>query len=233
MEVKAKILLAEDDYNFGLVLKQRLTEAGYEVTHCSDGDIAWKSFQKSVPDICLFDITMPKCDGLDLAKQVRQRNDLIPILFLTAKGRDEDKISGYNHGCDGYITKPCSIQELILRIEVFLKRTRPLNADKKKVFQIGHIFFDYNDLKIQNSRGTALFTLTQKEGDLLRFFCENVNKKLSRQEILYNVWGKDDYFMGRSMDVLLVKLRKVLGVDTQIKIITFHGAGFKLEVPEG
>jgi DNA-binding response OmpR family regulator len=230
MDTKARILLVEDDYNLGAITKKRLEESGYEVTHCSDGDIAWKQFQKSLFDICLLDVVMPKKNGFELAKQIRQKNDLIPILFLTSKSEDEDKISGFKHGADDYVTKPFSMQELLLRIEVFLKRTRPLNADKRAQFTVGKTTFDYGELKLTDKNGKLKATLTQKEADLLKFFCENANKTLKREEILYHVWGKDDYFLGRSMDVFITKIRKHFSDDKDVKLETLHGIGFKFYV---
>ncbi len=231
MDTKARILLVEDDYNLGAITKKRLEESGYEVTHCSDGEIAWKTFQKSLYDICLLDVVMPKKNGFELARQIRQKNDLIPILFLTSKSQDEDKISGFKHGADDYVTKPFSMQELLLRIEVFLKRTRPLNADKRTTYTVGKITFDYGELKLTDSSGKLKASLTQKEADLLKFFCENANKTLKREEILYHVWGKDDYFLGRSMDVFITKIRKHFVDDKDVKLETLHGIGFKFYVP--
>ncbi|UYQ93276.1 response regulator transcription factor [Chitinophaga horti] len=231
MDTKAKILLVEDDYNLGAVTKRRLEEAGYEVTHCSDGEMAWKQFQKAMFDICLLDVVMPKKDGFTLAQQIRKKNDLIPILFLTSKSMDEDKITGFKTGADDYVTKPFSMQELLMRIEVFLKRTRPLNADKRAQFQLGPLTFDYGELKLLDKDGKTKSTLTQKEADLLKFFCENANKTLKREEILYHVWGKDDYFLGRSMDVFITKIRKHFDDVDDIRLETLHGIGFKFYVP--
>lgn len=231
METKARILYAEDDYNFGVAVKKKLEEYGFETQLITDGEIAWKMFRRNQYDICLFDVVMPKKNGFELAQQIRERNEQIPILFLTARSKDEDKITGFKHGGDAYITKPFSMQELQLRIEVFLKRSRTLNADKRTTFTVGEITFDYGELKLMDSSGQLKASLTQKEADLLKFLCENPNKTLKREEILFHVWGKDDYFLGRSMDVFFTKIRRNFSQVKGIEIITYHGIGFKFIVP--
>lgn len=229
--MKARILLVEDDQNVGAVTKKRLEEAGYEVVHSIDGQIAWEQFQLRTFDICLLDIVMPKKDGFTLAQQIRKKNDLIPILFLSSKSMDEDKIAGFKTGADDYITKPYSMQELLMRIEVFLKRTKNAPATKRTQYKIGNVTFDYNDLRLSDPSGAIAVSLTQKEADLLKYLCDNANKTLKREEILFNVWGKDDYFLGRSMDVFITKLRKYFKPDPTIKLETLHGVGFRFNVP--
>ncbi|MEO6489626.1 MAG: response regulator transcription factor [Ferruginibacter sp.] len=224
--MKASILLAEDDTTLSFVIKDNLQEAGYEVTTCTNGEVAWQQFQKKEFDICLLDVNMPVRDGYSLAKKIRQQTDVIPIIFLTAKGLEEDKLKGFEAGADDYITKPFSMQELIMRIEVFLRRTKKLKADVKAEFQIGRLRFNYNELKLLD--GADTINLTQKEADLLHFFAKNVNKILKREEVLVNVWGKDDYFLGRSMDVFITKLRKHFKADPAINLETIHGVGFRL-----
>jgi DNA-binding response OmpR family regulator len=225
---KAKVLLAEDDLSLGFVIKDNLQDAGYEVTHCPDGEVAWQQFQKKEYDICLIDVNMPVRDGFSLAKKIRQQSDIIPVLFITAKSLEEDKIRGFQTGADDYITKPFSIQELLMRMEVFLRRTKKLQADTKEEYQIGKLKFIFNELKIFN--GSEVITLTQRESDLLRFFCRHINKILKREEVLLHVWGKDDYFLGRSMDVFITKLRKHFKADPRIILETIHGVGFRLQV---
>jgi DNA-binding response OmpR family regulator len=225
---KPIVLLAEDDIALGFVIKDNLTEMGFDVTHCTDGEKAWQQFQKKVFDICLLDINMPVRDGFSLAKKIRQQSDVVPILFITAKSLDEDKIKGFQHGADDYIVKPFSIQELKLRMDVFLRRTKKLLADNIEEYHIGKLRFAYNDLKIYN--GTEATSLTQKECDLLRFFAQHINKVLKREEVLLNVWGKEDYFLGRSMDVFITKLRKYLKADDNVVLETLHGVGFRLLV---
>lgn len=224
--MKASILLAEDDTTLSFVIKDSLVEAGYEVTTCTNGELAWQQFQKKDFDICLLDVNMPVRDGFSLAKRIRQQSDVVPIIFITAKDLEEDKLKGFATGADDYVTKPFSMQELIMRIEVFLKRTRKLKADVKEEFNIGKLRFNYNELKIYD--GNEVISLTQKEADLLKFLARNVNKILKREEVLINVWGKDDYFLGRSMDVFITKLRKHFKADPSINLETIHGVGFRL-----
>jgi DNA-binding response OmpR family regulator len=225
---KSKVLLAEDDANLSFVIKDNLQDAGYEVTHCADGEAAWQQFQKKGFDICLLDVNMPLRDGFSLAKKIRSLSDVVPILFITAKSLQEDKIKGFETGADDYITKPFSMQELLLRMEVFLRRTKKLQSDAAEVFTIGQFKFYFSDLKISSADGTN--TLTQKEADLLKFLAQHPNKILKREEVLLNVWGKDDYFLGRSMDVFITKVRKHLKADPNISLETIHGVGFRLVV---
>ena len=225
---KAKVLLAEDDLSLGFVIKDNLQDAGYEVTHCANGELAWQQFQKKDFDICLIDINMPVRDGFSLAKKIRQQSDIVPIIFITAKSLQEDKLKGFQTGADDYITKPFSIQELLMRMDVFLRRTRKLQADTKEEYQLGNLKFVFNELKIYF--GKDAIHLTQRESDLLRFFAQHLNKILKREEVLLNVWGKDDYFLGRSMDVFITKLRKHFKADPRIQLETIHGVGFRLQV---
>lgn len=227
---KAKVLLAEDDLSLGFVIKDNLQDEGYEVTHCPDGEVAWQQFQKKEYDICLLDVNMPLRDGFSLAKKIRQQSDVVPIIFLTAKSLQEDKIRGFETGADDYITKPFSMPELLMRMEVFLRRTKKLQADAVEEYKIGHLRFVFNELKIYN--GTEVISLTQRESDLLRFLAQHINKVLKREEVLLNVWGKDDYFLGRSMDVFITKLRKHFKADPSIVLETIHGVGFRLYVAQ-
>ena len=222
---KAKVLLAEDDMSLGYVIKDNLQDAGYEVVLCPDGQTAIEKFDKSQYDICLLDVMMPNKDGFTVARKIRQQSDMVPILFLTAKSMEEDKIKGFLTGADDYITKPFSMQELLLRMDVFIRRSRKLHADSVQEFSIGQMKFSYTDLKLHTTSDT--FTLTQKEADLLKFLCEHANHILKRDEVLLNVWGKDDYFLGRSMDVFMTKLRKYFKADPNIILETIHGVGFR------
>src|SRR5215467_2025475 len=222
---KGKVLLAEDDLSLGYVIKDNLVDAGYEVVLCPDGQTAIEKFDKSNYDICLLDVMMPNKDGFTVAKKIRQQSDIIPIIFLTAKSMEEDKVKGFLTGADDYITKPFSIQELLLRMDVFIRRTRKMHADQVTEFMIGNMKFSYTDLKLHTPSTT--FTLTQKEADLLKFLCEHANRILKREEVLLNVWGKDDYFLGRSMDVFMTKLRKHFKADPNVVLETIHGVGFR------
>jgi DNA-binding response OmpR family regulator len=222
---KGKVLLAEDDLALGYVIKDNLSEAGYDVIVCTDGQSAIDKFEKGQFDICLLDVMMPYKDGFSVAKKIRQHSDVIPILFITARSLEEDKVKGFLTGADDYITKPFSMQELMLRMDVFMRRSRKLSADHIQEFNIGKLNFSYNDLKLHT--GTESFTLTQKEADLLKFLCEHANHILKREEVLLNVWGKDDYFLGRSMDVFMTKLRKYFKADPEVLLETIHGVGFR------
>ncbi|MES2429904.1 MAG: response regulator transcription factor [Bacteroidota bacterium] len=226
---KGKVLLAEDDLALSFVIKDNLQEAGYEVTHCPDGEVAWQQFQKKEFDICLLDINMPVRDGFSLTKKIRQQSDIVPILFITAKSLESDKINGFKTGADDYITKPFSMQELLMRMDVFLRRSKKLSSDTQEEFTLGKLKFSASELKIFTADETI--SLTQKEADLLKFFAQHINKILKREEVLLNVWGKDDYFLGRSMDVFITKLRKHLKSDPTIILETIHGVGFRLNVP--
>jgi DNA-binding response OmpR family regulator len=226
MQSKAKVLLAEDDTSLAFVIKDNLEEEGYDVTWCADGEAALLQFQKSGFDICLLDVMMPVKDGFTVAKKIRQKSDVVPILFLTAKSLEQDKLEGFKTGADDYITKPFSIKELLMRMDVFLRRTRKMHSDETTEFKIGKLRFLYNSLKLFN--GEEEFSLTQREADLLKFFCEHNNKVLKREEILLSVWGKDDYFLGRSMDVFITRLRKHFKADPAVVLETIHGIGFRL-----
>lgn len=227
---KIKVLLAEDDVVLGYVIKDNLEIGGYDVTLCQDGEEALQHFQKQEFDICLLDVMMPSKDGFTVAKKIRMKSDVVPILFITSKALEEDKIKGFQSGADDYIIKPFSMQELILRMEVFLRRTKKLRSEEHASFQVGKLRFSFTDLKIYVDDQTI--NLTQKEADLLLFLCKHPNKILKREEVLLNVWGKDDYFLGRSMDVFITKLRKHFKADPSIVLETIHGIGFRFNVPE-
>jgi DNA-binding response OmpR family regulator len=228
MAGKAKVLLAEDDAALGFVIKDSLEEAGYEVVLFEEGQSAIDQFAKGSFDICLLDVMMPNKDGFTVAKRIRQQSDVVPILFLTARSMEEDKIKGFQTGADDYITKPFSMAELLLRMEVFLRRTKKMHAENVQEYSIGHLRFSYANLSITSAEGVN--TLTQKEAELLLFLCKHINKVLKREEVLINVWGKDDYFLGRSMDVFITKLRKYFRPDPEVVLETIHGVGFRLKV---
>lgn len=177
---KAKVLLAEDDLSLGYVIKDNLEEEGYQVVLCPDGDQALQQFQRDNFDICLLDVMMPNKDGFTVARKIRQKTDLLPIMFLTAKSLEEDKLKGFQTGADDYITKPFSMKELLMRMEVFLRRTKKLHSDDMKEYKIGNLRFSYTDLKIYN--GSTSSNLTQKEADLLKFLCEHRNHILKERK---------------------------------------------------
>lgn len=223
-----RILLVEDDPSLGFVIKDNLSLKGYDVTLCTDGEAAEQTFNTSVFQLCIFDVMLPKKDGFSLARYVRSKNKNIPILFLTAKAMMEDKLTGFQTGADDYITKPFSLEELLCRIEVFLRRSSEELPLQLKKFHVGSYEFDYTTLTLKNPVGEK--TLTQKEAEVLQLLYYNRHRVLKREEILKEVWGDDDYFMGRSMDVFISKLRKYLKEDPAVQIVNYHGVGFRLEV---
>ncbi len=225
---KNKLLLVEDDKNLGFVIQDNLLAKGFEVILCSDGELGWDTFQKENFDLCILDVMLPKKDGFSLAEQIRSKNEDIPILFLTAKVMQEDKIMGFVKGGDDYMTKPFNIEELLLRISVFLQRSRKEQSATSERYAIGRYTFDAAGLRLMIDGQER--KLTQKEADILNLFCQEKGKILKREDILKKIWGDDDYFLGRSMDVFISKLRKYLKADSNIEIINYHGVGFQLEV---
>lgn len=222
-----KILLVEDDPTLGFVVKDNLAQHNYEVQLCEDGELALKAFENGVFELCILDIMLPKIDGFAVAEKIRSKNKQIPIIFLSAKSLNEDKIAGFKLGADDYITKPFSMEELICRMEVFLKRSSA-NADLQNVWEIGN--YTFNNAEISLKYKDELIQLTRRESELLQFLCENQEVVTKREEILMKLWGEDDYFKGRSLDVFISKLRKYLSKDPKVDIINYHGVGFKLEV---
>jgi len=222
-----KILLVEDDPSLGFVVSDNLKQKGYDVTLCQDGESGSVTFTQHTFDLCILDIMLPKKDGFAVAQGIRAVNKDVPILFLSAKSMLEDKLEGFKTGADDYITKPFSFDELLCRIDVFLRRTQQTQISEDKVFSIGEFEFDYANLTLKKEDSRK--TLTQKEAEVLRLLHLNRGRVLKREEILTQVWGDDDYFMGRSMDVFISKLRKYLKEDPAIQIVNYHGVGFKLE----
>lgn len=229
-KIETKILLVEDDSNLGYVIRDNLTEAGYEVQLAMDGKSGYEEFLKQKFDLCILDIMLPKKDGFSLAEDIRKSDKEIPIIFLTAKSLPEDKIRGLKLGADDYITKPFHIEELILRMEAILKRSRKDSPykTKKDVFSIGSYTFDYKNLELKHEKDIR--NLTKKEAELLRLLCIHEGGLLERETALKIVWGEDDYFLGRSMDVFITKLRKYLSADKRIQISNVRGVGFKMAV---
>lgn len=226
MEEKIKLLLAEDDANLGLLLKEYLVAKGFDTTLCADGNEAFDAFEKSDYAICILDIMMPYKDGFTLAKNIREINKDVPIIFLTAKSQKEDVLKGFKIGADDYITKPFSMEELLLRIEAILRRSSTYGIDPDEIFTLGKFTFDPK--KQQLIEGDKVTKLTTKESELLRLLCNNVNKVLERHIALKKVWFDDNYFNARSMDVYITKLRKHLKPEKDVEIINIHGKGYKL-----
>jgi DNA-binding response OmpR family regulator len=231
---QAKILLIEDDPNLSEVLRDYLELQGYEIDRSFDGEDGLNTFYRSNYDLCLVDVMMPKKDGFSLAEDIRKVNKEIPIIFITAKSFKDDRIQGFKIGCDDYICKPFSTEELSLRIQAVLKRcqSRELQTNilSQELFHLGSYSFDYANMSLKSPEQQRM--LTRKEADLLRLLVINKNNLLKRETALKVVWGDDDYFNGRSMDVFLTKLRKYLADDPKITITNVHGTGFKLEIQE-
>jgi two-component system OmpR family response regulator len=222
-----KVLLAEDDENLGALLREYLIAKKYDADLFNNGEVAYKNFVKRHYDLCILDIMMPVKDGYTLAKEIRMTNAEIPIIFLTAKSQKEDILEGFKAGCDDYISKPFSMEELLYRIEAILRRTSKHGKfNLQKEFSIGHYHFDTEKQLL--SYDDKVYKLTTKETDLLKLLCLNKNSVLERNFALKTIWIDDNYFNARSMDVYIAKLRKYLKDDPAIEIINIHGKGFKL-----
>ncbi|MEO1049091.1 MAG: response regulator transcription factor [Bacteroidota bacterium] len=222
-----KLLIVEDDPNLGQILQEYLEIKGYKADLKTNGEEGIEAFSADRYDLCILDIMMPKKDGFSLAKEIRAVDTHIPIVFLTAKSMKEDTIEGFKIGADDYITKPFSMEELLLRLKAILKRSEgPIGNQEQHIFNFGQFIFNYDQqmLSINGSQQK----LTSKESDLLRLLCMNINKALDRNTALKLIWGNDTYFNARSMDVYITKLRKYLKKDETIQILTLHGQGFKL-----
>lgn len=224
---KVRVMLAEDDENLGYLLKEYLQAKDYDVDLYKDGEKAYKGFQNNYYDICILDVMMPLKDGFTLAKEIRMVNPGMPILFLTAKSMKEDVIEGFAIGADDYMTKPFSIEELLMRLEAILRRTRKdANSVEQNLFQIGKYVFDATKQTLTYENDVR--KLTTKESELLKYLCLNRNNLLDRNFALKTIWADDSYFNARSMDVYITKLRKYLSNDPSIEIINVRGKGFKM-----
>ena len=229
---KAKLLVVEDDPNLGDILQEYLQMKGYEPTLCRDGEEGWNKFKKDKFDLCLLDIMMPKKDGFTLAKEIKKVQEDLPILFLTAKNQKDDIIEGLKIGADDYLTKPFSMEELLLRITAILRRTqKSTEVAALKTYTFGDFVLHYDEQFIEGPGGKH--KLTSKENELIRLLASEINKLVNRSHALKQIWGDDSYFNARSMDVYLSKIRKILKDDPKVQIITVHGEGFKLIVGEG
>ena len=227
MSEQKKILILEDDPNLGFILQENLDLRGYATVLVTDGEAGLRAFRAGRFDLCLADVMMPKKDGFTFAREVRQKDEQTPIIFLTAKSMKEDKIEGFQIGCDDYVTKPFSMEELALRIHAVLKRGVAASTEET-TFQVGKFTFDHGrqtlELKGRKQK------LTGREADLLRLLCLQQNKILERDVALKELWGNDNYFNGRSMDVFISKLRAYLKGDGSVEIVNVHGRGYKLLV---
>lgn len=225
---KHRILVAEDDPNLGQILSEYLNLKGYITTLCKDGEEGARTFQPGKFDLCILDLMMPKKDGFQLANEIKEIDENMPIIFLTAKSMKEDILKGFKIGADDYITKPFSMEILLMRIKAVLNRTLRDSRDKElpEEVSIGKISYHYTENKLVLPSGPI--KLTTKENELLRLFLENLNQTVSRSVALKKIWKDDSYFNARSMDVYIAKLRKYLKEEEALQILTVHGEGFKL-----
>ncbi len=224
-----KILIVEDDKNMGFLLRENMKVSGFDPVLCTDGQQGFETFKRKKFDICLLDIMLPLKDGLTLATEIRKLDNEVPIVFLTAKSQDEDKIEGFIRGCDDYVSKPFNIEELLLRIRAILKRTHSQAVQEMKD---SFVFGDYtlNDKERLLESGNSKLSLSAKEAGLLKILILNKNKLVSRSTILKEVWGIDDYYVSKSLDVYLNKIRKLFIDDPNIELMNVHGYGYKLIV---
>lgn len=231
-----KILLVEDDQNFGDVLKSYLEMHDFDVMLATDGVQGFESYRRGKFDLCIFDVMMPRKDGFTLAKEIREQDREMPIIFLTAKNLKEDVLEGFKIGADDYISKPFNSEELLMRIQAILRRSKkePDPREEIREFRIGKYLFNYplRILSFDDGEKQVKEKLSPKEAHLLRLFCLHLNDVLTRNEALTKIWGEDNYFTARSMDVFVTKLRKYLKHDPGIEIVNIHGNGFRLIVEE-
>jgi len=225
---KTRILYAEDDETLAFLTKDNLENSSFEVFHCANGKQCIEIFTANAFDICILDIMMPEIDGFEVAAHIRSMNSDIPIIFLSAKILKEDRIKGYKCGGDDYLIKPFSIEELILKIEIFIQRSQKKRSLMSKLLAVGTFTLDIQNYVLKTS--TMSINLTQREAELLNYFVVNKNIVLKREQILKHLWGDDDYFMGRSLDVFISRLRKILLTEKDITIENLHGIGFRFNV---
>ena len=222
------ILYVEDDTNLGFVTKDNLELHHYEIVHCTDGKMAWETFQNSHFDLCVLDVMLPEVDGFTLAKQIRKTDSHVPIIFLTARSLQEDKLQGLRLGADDYLTKPFSIEELVLKIEIFLRRSNTTSKPKIQNSDVTFIgIYNFNFQKLSLVSKTQKYNLTYREAEVLKYLVERPNTVIKREEMLKAIWGDDDYFMGRSLDVFISRIRKFLTEDPSLKIENIHSIGFR------
>lgn len=224
---KKRVLYVEDDETLAFLTADNL-ENHFEVVHCNNGKEAFNLFCKDNFDLCVLDIMLPDMDGFEIATEIRKRNQEIPIIFLSAKTMKEDRIKGLKLGADDYLIKPYSIEELILKIEIFLNRSQKSVEKSIKSYQFGSFDFEPENYQLKNSEKDI--TLTEREAALLQLFLDNPNTVLKREKILTALWGTDDYFMGRSLDVFISRLRKIIKDETNVRIENIPRVGFKLVV---
>jgi len=225
-----KLLLAEDDENLGMLLQNYLKAKGFDADWFTNGDLAYKAYKRAKYDFCVLDVMMPVKDGFTLAKEIREIDRDVPIIFLTAKSMKEDIYEGFTIGADDYLTKPFNMDELVFRIEAILRRSHGAQVSDQKQFKLGRYYFDFDKQTL--ILDDKVSKLTTKESELLKLLCDNQNNVLERNYALKTIWNDDNYFNARSMDVYITKLRKYLKDEPEIEILNIHGKGFKLLVPQ-
>ncbi|MCW3103856.1 MAG: DNA-binding response regulator [Bacteroidetes bacterium] len=227
---KPRILLAEDDLNLGILLVDYLEAEGFDVKLCKDGELAIKAFHGGRFDLCLLDVMMPKLDGFSLAKEMRLANKEIPLIFITARSLKDDKLKGYDLGADDYITKPFDEEELLWKIKALIRRVPKNKAEgRAEIIPIGKYAFDFNNQSLSIAGKTK--RITERESDILNYLSAHRNNVIKREELLKDLWGENDYFFGRSLDVFITKIRKYLKDDPEISIENVFGVGFIFNVP--
>ena len=229
MDEQTRIFFCEDDENLGMLLREYLQAKGFITDLFTDGEAGFKGFVKERYDICILDVMMPKKDGFTLAQEIRMLNPDIPVIFLTAKTMKDDILEGFKLGADDYLTKPFSMEELLLRMEAILRRVKGKKIKDVPFYKLGHYHFDTQKQTLVI--GDRVTKLTTKECELLSLLCANTNEVLERNYALKTIWVDDNYFNARSMDVYITKLRKLLNNDPNIEIINIHGKGYKLIAP--
>jgi len=230
-EQRPRILLAEDDLNLGILLTDYLESEGFDVKLCKDGELALRTFLDNRFDLCLLDVMMPKMDGFSVAKGIRMENEKVPFIFITAKSLKEDKLKGYGLGADDYIIKPFDEEELLWKIRAVMRRLRE-NKDEGRadLTSIGKYIFNFTNQSLTIEGKTR--RITGKESDILKYLSDRRNNLIKREEMLKDLWGKNDYFLGRSLDVFITKIRKYLKDDPNVNIENVFGVGFIFNVPE-
>jgi two-component system, OmpR family, response regulator VicR len=226
--MKAHLFYVEDDESLSFVTRDNLELQGYRVTYCENGKQAMEMIRQNDFDLCILDVMLPDTDGFTIAEEIRKFNTEVPIIFLTAKSMKEDRIRGLRLGADDYMTKPFSIEELILKVEIFLRRSKIASAPVPTYLTIGNYLLDHKNLLLKYENQAK--NLTQKEADLLKMFMENKNEVIKRSHILETLWGEDDYFLGRSLDVFISRLRKYLSQDERISVENIHSVGFRMKI---
>lgn len=223
------ILIVEDEQTLGTLLKENLKMKGFTAKLCKDGEDGWNTFKTERFDLCILDVNMPKMNGFDLAKNIRERNNVVPIIFLTANSSQEDKIKGFDFGGDEYMTKPFNLEELVARMKAILRRTQyasqPIATEQEEI-ETGNLYLDFTNHKLKVKGEEKRISTT--EAELLRLFMSNKNNLLTRNAILLKVWGRDDYYTARNLDVYINKLRRLIKEDETVEIMNIHGSGFKL-----